>query len=117
MFEFDEVDRKTNEAMLEPQVGDRFTEMYTFWVYVVFKSGNFIATLEGNPPITFPDEGKLKTYTPDEFRGRFAYGTKAGCWVRLVDRGNNVEGWYQAVFGQMPYYAGQDSAMAECLEM
>lgn len=112
---FDELKQKTNEAMLDPQPGDRFNEMYSFWVYVVFRSGNFVATLEGSPPVTFPTEGKLRTYTLDGFRSRFGYGTRVGCWVYLTDRGNDVEGWYQSAYSQMCPCPGQDSAMAECL--
>lgn len=91
------IDQATYEAMEDPQVGDRFTDgMYSFWVIVVHRTGKQVATLEGSPPITFPDEGTLRTYSLEKFRERFRYSTDSvkGYWVQLVDRGYDIEGWY-----------------------
>lgn len=96
VLRYDPVEQATYEAMEDPQVGDRFTEMYSFWVIVVHRAGEQVATLEGSPPITFPDEGMLRTYSLEKFRERFRYSTDSvkGYWVQLVDRGYDIEGWY-----------------------
>ena len=87
------MENETAEAFENPQVGDRFTEMYTFWMYVVEITDGKIVTMECNGPATMPDDGKVRVQTLDEYRKRFAYESIPGYWVRLVDRGNNVEGW------------------------
>lgn len=116
MFNASERHKRTHEAFLDPQIGDRFEEMYTFWLFVVYRGNDTIATLEGSAPVTFPKEGKLRVYRSlEEFRERFSYDYFQGYWVNLVDRGNDVTGWYEAAYGQLPAYPGQDSAMAECL--
>lgn len=89
-----EQDQRTHEAMQNPQVGDRFSEFCSFWIYVIAISGNTVITTEGSPPVTFPEEGKVKAQTREEFIARFAYGSIPGYWIRLADRGNNVEGWW-----------------------
>ncbi len=86
----------TAEAMNDPQVGDRFHEMYSFFVYVVFREKDKIVTLEASPPCTLPEDGTLKSQTVQQFQERFSYGTIDGYWVSLCDRGNNVEGWMDA---------------------
>lgn len=85
--------KQTTEAMDDPQVGDRFTEMFTFYVYVLDVSEGEIVTIEGSPPCIFPDDGLIRRMTVDKFRERFGYGTIDGYWVVLLDRGNNVAGW------------------------
>lgn len=85
----------THEAIKDPQVGDRFSEMYNFWVYVVYRDRDTVVTMEGSPPCEFPNNS-AKTYTLDEFNKRFHYASPKldNYWIRLVDRNNNVEGWY-----------------------
>ena len=83
----------TELAFRDPQPGDRFSEMMAFYVYVVGRKGDLVATLEGNPPCTFPDDGVLRWQSLDEFRRRFSYGSIEGYWIRFMDRGNNVDGW------------------------
>lgn len=77
----------------DPRVGDLFTEMLAFWVYVVARDGDTVTTMEASAPCTFPRDGKIVTGTLDEFRNRFAYGSIPGYWVRLHSRGNDVAGW------------------------
>jgi hypothetical protein len=89
---------RTHQAIMNPQVGDRFTEMCTFWVYVVNVCGNIVTTMEANGPCTFPDNGKVRVMTVDEFRERLSYsGHNGHYWARLIDRGNNVGGWLDSV--------------------
>ena len=89
----DSADRVTEDALADPRVGDRFHEMHSFWLYVVRRDGDIVTTMEGSPPMTLPDDGKVRVQTVAELRGRLAYGNIPGYWVRLRDRGNNVEGW------------------------
>lgn len=91
----DSMEQATIEAMDDPQVGDRFAEMYSFWVYVVYRDEDCVVTMEGSPPTTFPDEGELRVYSVEEMKERFGYKGGGDYWVRLVDRGNNVVGWYE----------------------
>lgn len=67
----------TAERMADPHVGDRFHEMYTYWVEVVYRDHDWIVGCER--------EGRLTLYTPDEFRQRHAYGSIPGYWVRYYD--------------------------------
>lgn len=86
-------------AMADPQPGDRFTEFFSFWVYVVKRDGNTITTIEANSPAILPQDGEIKVQTLEEFRERFHYQTRPGYWVRLVDRNNDVEGWLEVCSG------------------
>ena len=92
---FDNRDKATEEAFDDPQIGDRFHEMYSFWCYVVDRKGNYVTTMEASPPCAFPDDGKVKFQTLDEFRNRFSYESIPGYWVSLCDRGNDVSGWLE----------------------
>ena len=83
----------TERALADPQVGDRFHEMYSFWLYVIRRDGDIVTTMEVSPPATLPDDGKVRIQTVTELRERLAYGNIPGYWVRLRDRGNNVAGW------------------------
>jgi hypothetical protein len=79
--------------MDDPQVGDRFSEMYTFWMFVVGRVGDEVVTMEASAPCTFPKDGVVHQYTLVEFRRRFGYEHIPGYWVSLVDRGKDVKGW------------------------
>lgn len=94
-----EKQRATMDALLDPQIGDRFTELFSFWVYVVFRDASVVWYVEGNPPITFPEEGTLVKTTVDKFVDRFTYDSnKEDSWLRLVDRECNVKGWSSATY-------------------
>lgn len=88
----------TEVAFDNPQVGDRFTEMFNYWLYVVARDGEQITTMEAIAPCTLPDDGEIRTYaTVEEFRARFRYGgTTPGYWVRLIDRDHDVSGWLRS---------------------
>lgn len=95
MVDFKALCERTDEAFKNPRVGDRFHEMYSFYVYVVGLDGDRIFTLEASPPCTLPDDGKLREQTLQDFRTRFHYGTIPGTWVHLADRSNDVSGWLE----------------------
>jgi hypothetical protein len=88
-------DAETAAAFENPQTGDRFQEMYSFWVYVVDRKGNYVTTMEASPPCSFPDDGKVNHYSLAGFRERFSYGSIPGYWVALAGRGHDVEGWLE----------------------
>jgi hypothetical protein len=74
------------EAMADPQPGDRYTEMYNFWLYVVARDGNDLTVMHASPPCQFPEDAATETLTVVEFQKRFTF-------MDLVDRENSVEGW------------------------
>ena len=97
-FPKDDREIRTLAAMKDPQPGDRFQEMFSFWVYVVHRGIDEVVTMEANPPCTFPTDAETKHYTLKGFFDYFSYGTeslKDRFWVDLCDRGNNVAGWYK----------------------
>jgi hypothetical protein len=93
MFSSNEENTKTKEAFDDPQVGDLFTEMYSYWLYVIGRSGNMVTIMEANPPCILPEDGKVSSLTVEDFRKRFSYGSIDGFWVSLVKRGTDVSGW------------------------
>ena len=98
MDEYEEMELKTHEAMMNPKVGDRFEEFYTFWMYVVKVSRWHVWTMSASAPCEFPKDGKIEKRTKKEFRKHFSYQTKAPelknkYWICLCDRNNNVKNW------------------------
>ncbi|MFA5558183.1 MAG: hypothetical protein WDA59_01805 [Methanofastidiosum sp.] len=89
------MEKETNEAFANPQIGDRFTEMYCFWMYVIARRDDKVITMEASSPCTFPDDGKMNVYSLEDFQKRFSYGSTSGYWVSFVDHNNNVEGWLE----------------------
>lgn len=83
----------TVAAMDDPQPGDRYTEMYAFYLYVLKRDSGMITFMEANPPCRIPHDGKVGRLPADEFRKRYAYGSIPGYWVQLLDRGSDVTGW------------------------
>lgn len=95
---WEERQRETAEAMADPQLGDRFTEMHSYWVYVVDLGVESVTTLEAGAPCSFPDDGEVRVFASRaEFRSRYAYGGgHPGYWVKLAGRGHDVTGWASA---------------------
>lgn len=91
--EFPRNDDGTAAAMADPQIGDRFTEMGTFWIYVVAREGARLWTVEANSPCQLPRDGKLREMNVCDFRQRFRYAKLPGYWARLCGRGHDVAGW------------------------
>jgi hypothetical protein len=99
-YNLDKCRQDTADAMSDPQVGDRFHDMYTFWVYVVDAGSESVTTYEASGhPSQFPDVGgKLRFFpTRQAFRASYQYGSIPGYFVRLSDRGNDVSGWVRRV--------------------
>lgn len=91
-------DDATNKAFNNPQVGDLFSERYSFYLYIVHISPDgIISTLEGVAPVTFPDTAELREYEDSAaLRSRFAYKSIDGYWISLVSQNNPVEEWYKS---------------------
>ena len=92
---------ETEEAFQRPRAGDRFTEMYAFWVYVLRVHDGVVTIMEANPPCELPRDGKVCALTIYAFRQRYAYKSIPGYSVRLVDRNNDVSGWIPKRVGKL----------------
>lgn len=95
----EEIVNNTHEAMLDPQVGDRFHEFFTHWVYVVKVTDKYIWTLAASAPCEFPKDGILIRSKKDEFREYYSYKCASlpnKYWVDLCDRGKDVSGWFES---------------------
>lgn len=95
---YDEIQRRTADAFDDPQPGDRFHEMYSWWVYVVARDGDNVSTLSAAAPCTFPDDGTLWTGSVQDLRERYSYASdpthqRLGYTVLLASRGDGVDGW------------------------
>lgn len=94
---------RTIEALRDPRPGDRFHEMYSFWVYVVAVYDRLVLTCEASPPCTLPNDGKWRLLTRANFIKRFCYGKiEDEPWVLLCDRDNDVEGWLEEAARERP---------------
>lgn len=96
MIDLAAMEAATEQAMQEPQVGDRFHEMFTYWVYVVDLGVESVTVIVGGGH-------------PSRFRRAYAYGSIPGYSVTLpgigkvqifttrdeflADRGSDVSGW------------------------
>ena len=86
---------QTSYVMENPKAGDVFTEMFSFWVYVVYRKGNKIGTLIAHGGNTIPPDGKVAETTLEKFQNRFRYNIKAlknKYWVTLTKRKADVSG-------------------------
>lgn len=85
----------TRVALRGPKPGDVFSEMLSYWVYVVYVDDDVVEYLDGNPPCTFGRWGgngtKRHVRTRDKFLAHF--GGEQHPWVTLADRGIDVDGW------------------------
>jgi len=89
-------DQETHEAMMNPQKGDRFQEMYTHWVYVVKVVKDHVWTLSASSPCIFPRDGMIRKHTKSSFIELYSYNSPNlpnQYWVNLCDRKNDVRGW------------------------
>ena len=84
----------TKWAFNNPKVGDRFQEMYSYWVYVVAVHNEWVGIMEASPPCELPEDGKVSFLTKEDFKEKYAYGgSTPGYSVVFADHGNDVEGW------------------------
>lgn len=107
MTNWAERQRATAEAFADPKPGDRFHEMYSFWMVVVSVGADGVKVMAGSGPTNivrgqFPDGEIVEPFaerarvrwfaTADDFRA--AYRNTAGWTLTLSDRGRiDVTGW------------------------
>lgn len=94
MFDIDGITKRTAEAFDNPQVGDEFSEMAAYYIYVIHREGDSLVTMEARPPCTLPDDGIVTLHTVESFKKKYAYGTIPGYFVLLYKTGVDVGGWY-----------------------
>ena len=76
-------DSATQQHMIDPQVGDRFQEMLSHWVWVISRAASTVTVICGPSArgpwetITFP--------TVKAFRHYYAYKGIPGYWVMYHD--------------------------------
>jgi hypothetical protein len=111
MFEDDRTrrrDRETAEAFADPRPGDRFQEMFSWWMVVVSVGPEGVKVMSGSGPVNlqrgqfpdgeivepFPERAEVRWYaTAGDFRAAHAYGSIPGYAMLLADRGIDVTGW------------------------
>jgi hypothetical protein len=69
--------------------GDRFTEMYCFWLYILKTTKKSVWIASASVPCEFPDDAEIEEISKDDFKKRFT-------WIWLVDRSNDVKGWLES---------------------
>jgi len=83
-------DNDTQEAMLDPQPGDLFTEMLSVWVHVIERDGDMLKTLIAHGGNNVPPDGKVAKVPLHIFQERFQYSTtNTKYWVSLHSREND----------------------------
>jgi hypothetical protein len=78
----------TAVAMADPRPGDRYHEMYSFWVYVLTVDDGVTVIECGGHPSHIGDRGSLRRFVDhDQFRAAYQYKSDLpGYWVRLSER-------------------------------
>ena len=92
---YDERREQAREALRNPRVGDRFHEMYSFWICVVERQGDRVTTMQASAPCTFPEDAEVRFWSVEEFGTYFGVDRPTGPTLLLADRGNQVEGWIE----------------------
>lgn len=112
MFEDDRTrrrDQETAEAFADPRPGDRFQEMFSWWMVVVSAGPEGVKVMCGSGPVNlqrgrfpdgeivepFPERAEVHWYaTAGDFRAAHSYGSIPGYAMLLADRGKfDVTGW------------------------
>lgn len=75
---FKTLEQLTDQHIADPQVGDLFHEMYSYWVKVIARDGDTLT-------VNCSADGKL-TMTVSKFQGRYAYKSIPGYSIMFYDR-------------------------------
>lgn len=101
-------DQETAEAFADPRPGDRFQEMFSWWMVVVSAGPEGVKVMSGSGPVNlrrgrfpdgeivepFPERAEVHWYaTAGDFRAAHSYGSIPGYAMLLADRGTDVTGW------------------------
>lgn len=88
---------ETTEALRDPQPGDLFHEMFSWWMVVVHREGERVVVGTLSPPGSMPDNLKWREFGAlVAYQHAYSYGTIPGSWLRY-DRRIDVTGWYEAM--------------------
>ncbi len=82
----------TAQQFNNPQPGDTFTEMLTFYVIVLERNGDMVTWTEAHPPCELPRDGKILAGTVRQFSQSYEYGTIPG-WSVYATKSTDVTGW------------------------
>lgn len=68
----------TNKRMENPQIGDVFYEMCSFWVKVTDRNGDKVTVTENGAQRCFD--------TIEDFKKAYAYQSIEGYWIRFLEK-------------------------------
>ncbi len=78
-----EADEATAGHMKHPLPGDRFHEMYSFWMHVIGRRGPAVAVRE----YIGPDKTQVRVFLNNaDFQKAYSYGSIPGFWIMYRDR-------------------------------
>lgn len=84
-------------ALKDPQPGDLFHEMYSWWMVVVHRDGERVTVGTLSPPGSMPADLEWREFgSLVAYEYAYSYGTIPGSWLRLDRRGMDVTGWHEA---------------------
>ena len=86
--------QNTMDAINDPKIGDRFHEMYSFWIYVIKITSKHVWVMSASAPCEFPVDGEIRKFTRPEYKRWACYLHSSDPCVLLADRGNDVAGWF-----------------------
>lgn len=81
----------TDEIFNDPQPGDELSEMFSYWLFIIARSGDEVTVIEAWGPTDdiVRDFPQRKT-TVSELRKKYAYGTMPGYSLTANRRGMDV---------------------------
>lgn len=77
----EETNNRVNNLTYE--LGDRFHEMFSYWICVISINGDMITTIEGHPSNAL--NMSIKTSTKENLSKRLRYTSLDDCWVVYCD--------------------------------
>jgi hypothetical protein len=90
----EETKQATVDHFDNPIVGDRFHEMYSFWVHVVLITAEKVIVEEYCPPCSVPKDAKVRIFNSrDEFRAAYSYTSIQGSFLYYCDNKAPVDHW------------------------
>jgi hypothetical protein len=107
----EEVKKLTTEKFYNPKVGDRFQEMYSFWMYIVHIEklpngrGNVIYTAHFHPPCEVnAQSAEIHKHFEKGLRNHYFYGSserlKEVSWLMYCDhKPEHIEGLFDEYVG------------------
>lgn len=89
--DYEKIERDSMAALNDPKPGDRWHEMYSWWMYVLKVEDGKVTTISSGAPCEFPKDGKIEVRTWAEFVQWLTYKSIPNkTWATLADRGNDI---------------------------